>query len=235
MKNVGADVAGECDGGGRDPCGRRACAGGRQVVAAEAGAALHAGRARCTGQGGAQRAAAVRARRLGAGAGARRPGRAARGAGADAAARARADPVRAHAGLPVRVLPRRRVSDGGRPGGRAAHGAARPAVRRRAPDELRHLRGARPEARLQPQRLRRDAAGAVRVGREAARRELRGRGQGARLRRRGSPLGRDGGGAGVPRGDGALRGDAEHPRLVRAARRRGRSASSSAGGCRASR
>ena len=107
--------------------------------------------------------------------GRRRPGRAARGAGADAAARARADPVRAHARLAVRVLPRRRVSDGGRPGGRAAHGAARPAVRRRAPDELRHLRRARPEARLQPQRLRRDAAGAVRVGREAARRELRGR------------------------------------------------------------
>ena len=51
---------------------------------------------------------------------------------------------------------------------------------------------------------------------------------------RGSPRGGDGGGAGVPRGDGALRGDAEHPRLVRAARRRRASASSSAGGCRAS-
>ena len=34
-------------------------------------------------------------------------------------------------------------------------------------------------------------------------------------------LGRDGGGARVPPGDGALRGDAEHRRLVRAPRRRG--------------
>ena len=35
------------------------------------------------------------------------------------------------------------------------------------------------------------------------------------------PLGRDGGGARVPRSDGALRGDAQHRRLVHAPRRRG--------------
>ena len=136
--------------------------------------------------------------------------------------------------VPVRLLPRRRLPDGGRPRGWAADGIARPAVRRRAPLQLRHLRRAGPEARLQHQRLRRDAAGAVRVGREAARRELRGRGPGARLRRCGPPLGGDGGGARVPRGDGALRRDAEHRRLVHAPRRRGRSATSSGQACRAS-
>ena len=188
---------------------------------AEAALALHAGRACCPGKGCAGRAAALGARRLGAGAEAQRPGRSPRGTGADASSGARPDPVRAHAGVPVRLLPRRRVSHGGRPRGRAPDGIARPALRRRAPLELRHLRGAGPEARLQPQRLRRDAAGAVRVGRQAARREPRGRRPGARLRRCEPALGRDGGGARVPRGDGALRGDAEHRRLVRAPRRRG--------------
>ena len=63
--------------------------------------------------------------------------------------------------------------------------------------------------------------GPVRVGRQAARRELRGRGPGSRLRRCDPTRGRDGDGARVPRGDGALRGDAEHRRLVHAPRRRG--------------
>ena len=70
--------------------------------------------------------------------------------------------------------------------------AARAALRRRAPLELRHLRGAGAQARLRHQRLRRDAARPVRVGREAARGELRGRrprrgfddGDGARSSRR---------------------------------------------------
>ena len=57
------------------------------------------------------------------------------------------------------------------------------AVRRRAPRQLRRLRRARPPARVRHQRLRRDAARAVRVGRQAARGELRGGGARSRLRR----------------------------------------------------
>ena len=52
----------------------------------------------------------------------------------------------------------------------------RPALRRRAPVELRHLRNAGAEVRLRHQRLRRDARRPVGVGRQAARREPRGRG-----------------------------------------------------------
>ena len=65
----------------------------------------------------------------------------------------------------------------------AADRPARAALRRRAPLELRRLRRAGPAARLQRQRLRRDAARAVRVGRQAARRELRGRRPRPRVRR----------------------------------------------------
>ena len=66
--------------------------------------------------------------------------------------------------------------------GTAAYGAARAAVRRRAPLELRCLRGPGPAARVRHERLRRDAAGAVRVGCQAARRQLRGGRPGPRLR-----------------------------------------------------
>ena len=68
-----------------------------------------------------------------------------------------------------------------------AHGIARAALRRCAPLELRHLRRAGPAARVQHQRLRRDAAWPIRVGRQAAaRREHRGRRPRPRLRRRGT-------------------------------------------------
>ena len=53
-----------------------------------------------------------------------------------------------------------------------AEGAA---VRRRAPGQLRGVRVTRATARLRSQRLRRDAARLVRVGRQTARGELRGR------------------------------------------------------------
>ena len=149
----------------------------------EGSPAFHAGRAGGPGQGSTQRVAALGSCRLGAGASAPRPGRSARGAGADASAGARPDPVRAHARVAVHLLPRRRVPDGGRSRGRAADGIARSTVRRRAPLQLRHFRGAGSEARLQHQRLRRDAAGAIRVGREAACCKLRGRGPRARLER----------------------------------------------------
>ena len=123
------------------------------------------------------------ARRVGAAAAPARPRRAARGAGADPRARARADPVRPDARLAVHVLPRRRLPDGVRPGRRPAHRPAHAALRRRPPVQLRRLRGARPPSRLRTQRLRRDAPRAVRVGRQAPRRELRRRRPRPRLRR----------------------------------------------------
>ena len=94
------------------------------------------------------------------------------------------DPVRADARLPVHLLPRRRLPDGLRPGGRAAHRPHRAAVRRRSPVQLRHLPRPGPPTGLRPQRLRRDAARSLRVGREAAGRQLRGRRARPRLRRR---------------------------------------------------
>ena len=79
-----------------------------------------------------------------------------------------------------------------RPRGDAALRAPRPALRRRAPVELRRLRLARARARLRPERLRRDAAGPVGVGREAARGELRDRRPRPRLRRSGAARDRAG-------------------------------------------
>ena len=61
------------------------------------------------------------------------------------------------------------------------------ALRRCAPVELRRLRRTRPAAGLQPQRLRRDAARPVRVGRQAAGGELRGRRPRPGLRRQAAP------------------------------------------------
>ena len=66
----------------------------------------------------------------------------------------------------------------------AARGAA---LRRRAPVELRRLRGAGPAPRLRRQRLRRDAAWPVRVGRQAPGGQPRGRGARAAARRGGAP------------------------------------------------
>ena len=69
-------------------------------------------------------------------------------------------------------------------------GSPRPAVRRRAPVELRRVRLARAEPRLRHQRLRRDLARALGVGREAAGGELRGRRARKRLLREGAAHGR---------------------------------------------
>ena len=97
-------------------------------------------------QGGAGRGAAFQPRRLRAGGAPPRSDRAARAPGADARARARADPLRAHAGLAVHVLPRRGADHGERPGGDAALGAHGAVLRRRAPVELRRVRLARAAA-----------------------------------------------------------------------------------------
>ena len=135
----------------------------------------HHRRARGPRQGGPGCDPSRRARRLGTGIRPARPRRAARGAGGEPRGGAGSDPLRAHAGLALHLLPRRCVSDGRRPRRGAAHGTGGPAVRRRASVELRRLRGTRPEPGLQRQRLRRDAAGPVRVGRQAPRGQLRGR------------------------------------------------------------
>ena len=117
----------------------------------------------------------------------RDPGRAARGAGRDARAGAGPDPLRAHARLAVHVLPRRRVPDGRRPRAGAAHG-----LHAQLCGDA-HLSNfgafAAPDRRLvfEPQRLRRDAARAVRVGSQAPRRELRRRRARPRLQRAGAP------------------------------------------------
>ena len=116
-------------------------------------------------------------------------GRPARGAGGQPGARAGPDPLRADAGLAVHVLPRRRRVMAADLGDDPAHRASGPAVRRRAPVELRRVRRSRARPRLRPQRLRRDVARAVGVGRQAAGGQLRGRrprarGFDARARRR---------------------------------------------------
>ena len=104
-----------------------------------------------------------------------RSDRAAGGAGGLSRARAGADPLRPDAGLAVCVLPRRRADHGGGSRADAELGSSRAAVRRRAPLELRDVRLARAGAGLRHQRLRRDGAGPVGVGREASGGELRGR------------------------------------------------------------
>jgi hypothetical protein len=79
--------------------------------------------------------------------------------GAHPRAGARPHPLRPHARLAVRVLPRRGGDHGRGPSVHAAVGPARAVLRRRAPVQLRRVRLTRPAARLRPQRLRRDAPG----------------------------------------------------------------------------
>ena len=111
-------------------------------------------------------------RLVGAAAGSARPRRAARGAGGDAGAGAGSDPVRADAHLAVRVLPGRRPADGRGPRRYPSDHPEGPALRRRPSLQLRRVRGARPAARVQRQRLRRDTAGPLRVGPQAPRGQL---------------------------------------------------------------
>ena len=86
---------------------------------------------------------------------------------------------------------------------------------------------------LRPQRLRRDAARPVRVGRQAPRRELRGRRPRPRVRRQAARADQSGRGALVPRGDAGVRPDAGARPLVRAPRhRRDRGANGRAGATR---
>ena len=86
----------------------------------------------------------------------------------------------------LHLLPRRRGDHGRRPRGDAELRALGPGVRRRPPLELRRLRGAGPRPGRRRQRLRRDPARAVGVGRQAAGGELRDRRPRPWVRRRAS-------------------------------------------------
>ena len=101
-----------------------------------------------------------------------------------------------------------------RPRHHAALGHPRPGERRRAPVQLRAVRVPRANARVRRQRLRRDAARAMGVGRQAAGRERRDRGACQRLHRRPEPGGRDGDRPRLPPVDGPLRDHAPDRRLV---------------------
>ncbi len=122
--------------------------------------------------------------------------------------------------LAVCLLPRFGGAHGGRPGSAAAHRPHRAALRRRPPLELRPVRLARARAALRRQRLRRDAARAVRVGPEAPGGELRPGEPQQRLGRGRGPRDRPGRRALLPRAHDGLRRDARARRLVLAHRRR---------------
>ena len=131
-------------------------------------------------------------------------------------ARPRAHPRRPDARVAVRVPPRRRRGHGPRPGGHPGDRVAGPGVRRRPPAQLRRVRHSRAPPRLRRQRLRRDAARPVGVGRQATGGERRGRGS---RRRREAGLGDDAVGApwrGLPVPHGGAVGDVAARRLVRA-------------------
>ena len=93
--------------------------------------------------------------------------RAARGTGAH--------PLRTDGTQSVHVPARLGGAHGARSRHDADHGRAGAGLRRLPPAEFRRLCHARATPDLRPQRLRRDAAGALGVGREAPRRELSGR------------------------------------------------------------
>ena len=156
---------------------------------------------------------------MGAGGTSARSGRPAGGAGGFPGAGAGADPLRADAGVAVHVLPRRGLPDGGGSGRRASERTGRAALRRCASVELRRVRRARSAADVQHQRLRRDAAGPVRMGREAAGGQLRRRRPRSRLRRQAAAVDQPDGHARVSGGDEGLRRDAQPRPLVRPHRR----------------
>ena len=135
------------------------------------GAAPDRRRARCAGANRAHQRPPLEPRRVRADGqgGSDRPARVAGGA---ACAGARADPIRPDAGVAVHVLPGSCAADGRRPRVDAELGLACAALRRRPSLELRRLRIARTPPGVRPERLRRDAGGALGVGRKAAGGEL---------------------------------------------------------------
>ena len=118
---------------------------------------------------------------------ARRPtgsGRAPPGAGRDPGAGAGPDPLRPDARLAVHLLPRRRPDHGGRPGRRPQSGITVQLCGDAHLSNFGVFGSPERQAHLRHQRLRRDAARPVGVGREAAGGQLRGRRPRPRVRRR---------------------------------------------------
>ena len=211
------------------PSARFCVAGGR---ARQCRDGFDTGRAGCAREGRSSRGSTLDARRLGARDGSAGSRRVARGAGANARPGARADPVRADAPLAACLLPRRGRDHGGRPRACAANRAGRSALGRCASLQLRRLRSLGPASRLQPERLRRDAARAVRVGRQAPGREPRGGRAGARVRQEAAAGSESHGRPLVPPGAAGLRPEPHARRLVRTARSRRDRAAVDDGGAR---
>ena len=115
--------------------------------------------ARSRRQGGAGEGSALEPRGMGAGSAPARSGQGARGPGQEPRPRARADPLRADAGLAVHVLSRRGGDHGDGPREDPRVRVARPGMRRCPPLELRCLRRPGPPSGLGRQRLRRDPPG----------------------------------------------------------------------------
>jgi len=155
----------------REPCVPARTVQGRLQEGLVAG-----GRAARRRRGGPDPGQSPGARRVGAGGRGTRSRRC--GDGGRGASSGAPDPAahRAHDGVALHVLPRRRAAHGQRPGDAAACRHLRPALRRRAPLQLRHLRLARAHPRVRHQRPRRDQPGAVGLGPQAAHHQLRPRG-----------------------------------------------------------
>ena len=127
---------------------------------------------------------------------------------------------RAHGRVGLRLLPGHAGGDGLRPRLDPADRHRRPGQRRRPHQQLRPLRLPGASPRLRRQRLRRDPARALGVGRQAAGGQRRHRLPGQRLQRVGDPRGDDGRRPRLPPVDGPLRDHAPDRRLVRLAHRR---------------
>ena len=157
---------------------------------------------------------------MGAGSAPARPGQSARGPGHEPCPGARADPLRADAGLALHVLSRRRSDHGHGPREDTPVRVACPGMRRRAPLELRSLRRTGSPSGVGRQRLRRNPSGALGVGSKAPRSEFRDRRARSRLHPEADPRRGAQHGPPLPRGDAGVRRDAKPRRLVRAPRRR---------------
>ena len=115
------------------------------------------------------------------------------------------DPLRPDGGVRLRLLPRCGRGDGRRSQPRGPQRARCPVVRRCAPVQLRRLRLSRAGPDLRRQRLRRDAARALRVGPQAPGRQPRDRGAEPRVRRHDPPVDRGPGLVFVPHGHPGVR------------------------------
>ena len=170
---------------------------------------------RATGKNLRKQDARIESRRLEAGPGPRRSGCAVGGAERDSRARPGAGAPRSDDGLAVHLLPGRRQDHGCRPRRDAEGGPHGSALRRRASVELRRVRIARAAAAVRPERLRRDAARPVRVRRQADVGELHDRRAQQRLQQSRGARCHARLGERLPNGDGRVRRDVHHGRVVR--------------------